>query len=138
MSGFVLDVSVTMAWCFEDEASAACWALLDGLLAEGAAVPSLWFLEVANVLATAERRGRTSAAHNAAFARQLMQLPIEVDGETTHHAFGATLALARERSLTAYDASYLELALRRAAPLATTDRALRRAASSLGVELLPA
>ena len=137
MTGFVLDVSVTMAWHLEDEATPALWALLDRLLEEGVAVPGLWPLEVANVLAMGERRGRSTPAKMAAFVEQLARLPVEVDDESAERALRETLAIARREALTAYDACYLELALRRGLPLATSDRGMRQAAHQLGVPLLP-
>jgi len=57
-----MDISVTMSWCFEDEATPASDAVLDRLGAEQAAVPSSWPLEVANVLLVAERRKRLTEA----------------------------------------------------------------------------
>ena len=48
------------------------------------------------------------------------------------------MALARARSLTVYDAAYLELARRRSMPLATVDRALEKAAIAEGVALFGA
>jgi predicted nucleic acid-binding protein len=137
VNGFVLDVSVTLAWHFEDEATPEIWALLERLHDEGGIVPGLWPLEVANVLAVSERRGRSSPTRSAAFVEQLARLPLEIDGETGDRALHETLTLARREALTAYDACYLELAMRRGLPLATTDAALRRAATRLGVALLP-
>ena len=136
MTGFVLDASVTMAWCFEDEATPETWALLDRLAAEGAIVPGLWALEVGNILTQAERRNRTTAARVRQFVEQLGTLPIRIDDETASRALGEILALARAEKLTTYDAAYLELAMRKGAPLATRDKDLREAASSNGVELL--
>lgn len=138
MSEFVLDVSVTMAWCFEDEATPETWAILDRLQDEGAVVPALWPLEVANVLLLAERRKRTTAARSIAFIEQLLRLPIRIEEETAQQVLREVYALGRSASLTAYDASYLDLAIRRHLPLATTDRALRAAAGSAGVAVLPA
>jgi predicted nucleic acid-binding protein len=137
VSAFVLDVSVTMAWHFEDEARPETWAILDQLTEQGAVVPALWFLEVANVLALAERRGRSKPAGIAAFLEQLHDLPLTADDETGRRALGETLAVARGENLSAYDACYLELAMRLGLPLATTDRQLRGAAGRLGVKLLP-
>jgi predicted nucleic acid-binding protein len=127
-----------MAWHFEDEASPVLWSLLDRLADEGAVVPALWALEVANALTVAERRGRSTAARTASFVEQLAWLPIEVDGQTGDRALRETLALAREERLSAYDACYLELAMRSGLVLATNDQPLRRAAAKLGVPLLPA
>lgn len=137
MSGFVLDVSVTMAWCFEDEATPETWAILDRLQSEGAVVPSLWPLEVANVLLLAEKRKRATAAQAGAFIEQLLQLPIRIEDQTTQRALHEIYGLGRSSALTAYDASYLELAIRSHLPLATNDRALAAAAKEAGVSILP-
>lgn len=135
-SPIVLDCSVAVSWCFADEASAAGDALLRRLAADGAVVPGLWFLELANVLLGGVRRGRISHAELRAFLGQLERLPVAEDAETGGRAFGETLALAAAQDLTAYDAAYLELAMRRGLPLATRDTALVRAARATGVELL--
>ena len=75
MIGFVLDASVTMAWCFEDEATPETWSVLDRLASEGAIVPALWPLEVGNILTQAERRQRTTAARISQFVEQLGPCP---------------------------------------------------------------
>ncbi|MHB8418988.1 MAG: type II toxin-antitoxin system VapC family toxin [Myxococcales bacterium] len=133
---FVLDSSVAIAWCFEDEASAATDAILDRLADETAVVPSLWHLEVANVLALGERKRRLTPARATEFVSLLQGLPIGVDAETPARALGAILDLARSGRLTAYDAAYLELCMRLGLPLASQDQALRQAARRLGVSLL--
>ena len=136
MTGFVLDVSVALAWCFRDEATPAAWAVLERLEAETAVVPSLWHLEAANVLALAERKGRITAARTAQFIALIEALSIHVDAESASRTFGGTLALARGHGLTAYDAAYLELAMRLGIPLATKDRALTAGAQDVGIEVL--
>ena len=137
MSGFVLDVSVTMAWHFEDEATPETWALLERLQTETAWVPSLWPLEVANVLLLAERRRHAPPARTVAFIEQLHSLSILIDEETAPRALHEVLPLARAQGLTAYDACYLELAMRRRLPVATMDKAMREAALRTGVAMLP-
>ena len=133
---FVLDCSITMTWCFEDEATAYTDSLLM-LLAEGSVrVPSIWPLEVANVLALSERRGRTNQAKITRFLHLLNDLPIAIDAKTGEKAFTEILTLARSNRLTAYDAAYLELALREGLPLATLDEGLKKVAGNLGVALL--
>ena len=135
MSGFVPDCSVTMAWLFEDEAEPATDVLLDRAARGGAAVPSLWHYEVANVLIQAERRGRIPAGRVAGLLQLLRRLPIE-----THPApqeWVGVVELAAGFRLSAYDAAYLHLAEHLALPLATRDRALRQAAGARGVALLP-
>lgn len=101
-------------------------------------MPALWPLEVANVLVLAERHKRLTMAATTRFIRFLEELPIEVDTQTTGRTFAGVLPLARSERLTAYDAAYLELAIREAAPLATQDQSLRRAANKLGVKFFEA
>lgn len=132
----VIDCSVSVAWCFEDEASDAADALMLTVRDEGAIVPSLWHLEVANVLLQAGKRGRISQEDAAARLEAMAALPITTDAETWTRAWRDTLALALAEGLTAYDAAYLELALRRKCPLATTDKALAEAARRRGVIVL--
>ena len=137
MSRFVLDTSVTVAWCFSDEGTRFTEGVLDMMAADSEAlVPSVWPLEVANALVTAERRKRISVAQASAFLMRLSGFSISIDPIRMDRAFNQILYNARERKLTAYDAAYLELALREGLPLATIDRDLRHAANSLGLPLL--
>lgn len=136
MSLCVLDASATFPWLFEDEASPAADALLDQVAEHGAVVPVLWFLECTNGLAMAGRRGRIDDSGVTRAIDLLRRLPLVVDDTAPSHAFDAVLDLARTHRLTAYDASYLDLALRRGLPLATGDAPLRAAASAAGVALL--
>lgn len=136
MSRFVVDCSVAAAWCFEDEATPQTEALLDRLEADTAVVPALWHLELANVLALSERKGRITPARAAQFIALLGELSIEVDDQTQARALGEILNLARAHKLTSYDAAYLELAMRLGIPLASNDGPLRAAAQKLGVKLL--
>jgi len=133
----VLDVSLSCAWCFADEANAEAWAILERLQTQRAHVPALWLWETANVLVQAERRGRISPAAIRTYLGLLEGLPISVDQPSTASAWHDTLALARSHRLTSYDAAYLELALRRSLPLASRDQALQAAARAEGVPLLP-
>src|SRR5690242_261225 len=109
---FVLDCSVTMAWFFRDETSAYAEAVEDSLAQAEAVVPAGWPLEVANTLVMGERRKRSTEAQAATWLNYLRALPIVVDDETAGRAWGDTLSLARAQKLSAYDAAYLELALR--------------------------
>lgn len=138
MSSFALDCSVAVAWLLEDERVPCADALLDRLEGGGeAVVPGLWRLELGNVLAGAERRGRIGATGIAKCLGLLARLPIITDPDTDGRALREVLELARRECLTTYDASYLELAMRRGLPLATLDRGLGRAAPRAGVEVLP-
>ena len=132
----VLDSSVALSWCFEDELTPATRAVLEQVTREGAAAPSLWPLEVLNVLAAAERRQRLTAAQRHTMAERLRELPVKLDTQTASQAWSGTLRLADRHGLTLYDASYLELADRLRLPLATLDRELRTAATTQGVALL--
>jgi predicted nucleic acid-binding protein len=135
MTRIVLDCSIAMAWCFEDEASPVADAVLASLAEREAAVPSLWPLEVANVLVLGERRGRITAAKAGRFLSLLSSLPIRVDDYAVHQAISELLNLARLHNLTAYDAAYLELAIREGGDMATLDDRLRQAAVNAGVRL---
>ena len=137
MSAVVLDCSIAVAWCFEDEADPAIDALLDGLRTEGAVVPALWPLEVTNVLLQAERRGRIAMAAVDGRLAAFAALPITVDSVSWRQNGGTVLGLARRHGLTTYDAAYLELAMRRCLPLATKDKALGQACRAAGIVVLP-
>ena len=137
MSRFVLDCSVAMAWCFADEADAVADAVLERLSEDVALAPSIWLLEVANVLLVAERRGRINSADAARFLDLLSALPITIDETTRERAWGPIAGLGREHGLSSYDAAYLELAMREGVPLASRDAALRSAAEASGVAVMP-
>ncbi len=133
--GLVIDSSVAIAWCFPDEQDAYSQTVLNALASQRAFVPELWHVEVANTLLVGERRKRSTQANTMTWLGFLASLPIAVDEETKLHAFGNTLSLAREHNLSAYDAAYLELAMRRGLPLATLDDKLKTAAHAVGVSL---
>jgi len=135
MNCFVLDTSVAVSWFFEDEAGEYNAAVLESLTGWEAVVPSLWQLEVANVLLVAEWRGRCSEAEAVRFIELLESLPIVTDDDTARRALHGTYQLAREYGLSAYDAAYLELAMRTGSPLATLDRQLADAATKAGVAI---
>jgi predicted nucleic acid-binding protein len=134
---FVLDASVTLAWCFPDERTSYAEAALD-LLANGAEAmaPTIWPFEVANALLVGEKRKRMTVAQVTSILERIADLSISVDGIRMDRAFRQILPLARQSELTEYDAAYLELALRLSLPLATLDSQLQRAAKGVGVPLL--
>ena len=134
-SALVLDASVTLSWCFEDEAHTYGDAVLEYLESGEALVPGIWPLEVGNALLVAERKGRLTKADSARFVTLLRQLPIIIEQESPERIFGEIIALAREHSLSTYDASYLDLAMRNGLPLATQDVHLLHAARECGVEV---
>jgi predicted nucleic acid-binding protein len=135
---FVLDASVAATWLLEDGNEgnfAAAIALLQRLRQPdaGAIVPATWSLEIANVIAKSESKGLITENESQAFISLLTQLPIATDLETAARCLPATLDTARRYRLSAYDASYLELALRLQLPLASFDSDLVRAAKKAGV-----
>ncbi len=134
---FVLDNSVTMRWFFGDgrpQELAYAGKVLDAMKVASARVPATWGLEVANVIARAEAKALVTEARSGAFLEMLEGVDIEVDTATFSHALSDTLQLARRYKLSAYDASYLELALRLGMPLATLDEDLQKAAKKAGVK----
>jgi predicted nucleic acid-binding protein len=134
LSRLVLDASVTLCWLFEDQATAYTDSVLDRLVSgDDAAVPTIWPYEIANVVAVAERRKLVNAAQAMAFLQTLGQLSIALDRTKVQDVFSLVLEATRRYRLSAYDASYLELAMREALPLATVDAALRNAARAAGV-----
>ena len=133
---FVLDNSVTMRWFFGDgkpEELEYAGKVLDALKRDSALVPVTWGLEIANVIARAESKGLVTEARSGAFLEMLEGVDIEVDAATFVHALSDTLQLARRYNLSAYDASYLELALRQGLMLATLDEDLKKAALKAGL-----
>ncbi len=137
MTAAVVDASLALSWCFEDEATAETDALFEQVRDQGAVVPQLWHLELGNVLLQAERRQRIDQAGVGIRLALIADLPILTDHETYSRAWTDILALARRETLTTYDAAYLELALRLQLPLFTRDTALARAARRLELEIRP-
>jgi predicted nucleic acid-binding protein len=135
---FVLDASVALLWLVPQsnpEGVAYADSVLSALKESQAVVPSLFGLETANVIAKVEGKGIVSEADSQRFITLLGQLDIATDLETMSHALGDTLNLARRYRLSAYDAAYLELALRMGLPLATLDADLVKAANTAGLSL---
>jgi predicted nucleic acid-binding protein len=134
----VLDASMTLAWQFQrvdpDEILLARRALAE-LPSFPAIVPALWCSEVANSLLRGERQGAISLTQTAYFLSELAELEIAADEIPPRNRLSTVLELARSCGLTAYDATYLELALRRAAVLATFDRKLASAARAAGARV---
>jgi predicted nucleic acid-binding protein len=79
---FVLDASMTMSWCFAGESTPYSRGVLQSLLHTYAEVPAVWVFEVANVLATGERKQRIAAALSDEFMKTLSGLDIRVEQPT--------------------------------------------------------
>ena len=133
---FVLDASVALSWRFADEATPMSVHLLRQLEAGVAYAPALWHLEVGNALLSAIRRKRLTMADASEFLFLLDKLNIEIDRNMSERANHEIFLLAHAEGLTTYDATYLDLAMRRALPLATRDQALICAAKRVGVSIL--
>ena len=135
---FVADASVAIAWVHPGQATAATQAMLEAIAA-GAVfeVPSLWSLEVANVLLVLKRRGRITERERRLAAENLLMLPHVIDGDGASVALTRLTELAAKYSLSVYDATYLELAMRRGLPLATKDGPLGKAARKARVAMWP-
>jgi predicted nucleic acid-binding protein len=132
---FVIDNSVVMSWCFKDETNRYADAVLDRLLESTAFAPSIWPLEVVNVLLVAERKKRLREADSVRFITLLSQLPIVVEYEPTERIMKDLLALARTNNLSSYDAYYLDLSMRKGISIATLDTQLKKAAKKTDVPI---
>jgi predicted nucleic acid-binding protein len=133
---FVLDASVALRWLLDDgtpQMRAYALRVSEALESESAIVPVMWGLEIANVIARTEAKNIVSEAESKTFISMLLAADIRVDAATCEHALFATLDIARRFKLSAYDASYLELALRLGMPIATLDEDLMKAAKQTGV-----
>ena len=133
-AGWVIDASVTMPWFFADEATPFTERLLDGLSDQPLWAPALWVLECTNVLQSAQRRRRIDAHRRAEIAAELSDLPVSLDPQMPD--FVSLDRIAATHGLSAYDAAYLELALRRSLVLVSLDVSLIAAARALGHPVL--
>ena len=135
MADFVIDNSVVMAWCFNDEDSTYGDDVLESFESCTAIAPAIWPLEIGNILVMAERRKRLSKSACIHFLALINDLPIIVVQETPERMTKEILSLARERGISTYDASYLDLAMRNGLPIATQDSGLKKAALACGVPI---
>ena len=133
---FVVDASIALAWCLDDERSSAADAILERLASDPAIVPAIWPFEVANGLRSAERRGRITMVDALRSAHLLRTLPIEIEPADVTTTLDGCAAIARRLDLSVYDAAYVSLAIARRLPLATADDRVRRACVVAGVEVI--
>ena len=134
-NGIVIDASVALAWCFPDEASDYADGVLVALDGRTAMVPAIWSLEITNALLVGERRKRIRQPEARRFIELLKGLTILEDGQPFAETVSNVLPLAREYDLSAYDAAYLDVAVRHGAPLATLDKALQKAGRAAGLKI---
>jgi predicted nucleic acid-binding protein len=135
LKGVVIDASVALAWCFPDEASTYADGVLVALEGQSLLVPAVWTLEVANALLSGERSKRLGQPEIRRFTTLLQSLSPLQDVQPVGEHVSNVLPLAREYSLSAHDAAYLELSIRHGAPLATLDGKLQKAAQKAGVTI---
>ncbi len=138
MTEIVVDASFAAAWCFKDEATPDTQQVFEHIQLYGMVVPSLWYLEMGNLLRTAERRERISKEDTAKHLSLFGLLVVKTDATTPAIVWGSILDLARQFSLTTYDATYLELATRLKLPLASRDKLLIATAKKNGNEIITA
>ncbi len=138
MSRFVLDASIVLTWCFPDEETKGAEEISERIAAgDRVTVPAFWRHEVLNALLMGERRKRLTPELSQAFITDLNRLPVDVDDRATASTvFDVTQSLCRKHGLTAYDAAYLEIAMRETFALATVDDDLKKAAIAEGVSVL--
>jgi predicted nucleic acid-binding protein len=132
----VVDASMCLSWCFEDENNAESDYVLARVVSAGAVVPAHWHLEIANGLQSAIRRRRIDRDYRDKTLKDLMDLGIETDLKTPQSAWGRTLQLSDKHGLTVYDAAYLELSIRLSLPLASFDRSLVSSARLEGLHVV--
>jgi predicted nucleic acid-binding protein len=133
LKGIVVDASVALAWCFPDEHSEYADDVLDALEGQTVVLPSVWALEVANAVLVAERRKRIGKADIVRFVALLGNLSISEMSVPVGGILETVIPLAREHGLSAYDAAYLDVAVRTGLTLATADGQLEGAARKAGV-----
>ncbi len=134
---FVLDASIVLTWCFPDEEAQRAEETSERIaLGDRPTVPAFWLHEVLNALLMGERRKRLTPELTQEFIKDLGQLPTEIDAPAADTVFARTQFLCRKNGLTAYDAAYLELAMRHGIALATADGVLKRAAVAEKVEIV--
>ena len=136
MTGWVLDTSMALAWGFPDESAPAADRFWDEV-ERGArlVVPALWWYECANALVVARRRDRLSEGQCRRMSALLASLPVETAAVPSGVDLLRLQLVAVRSGLTAYDATYLDLAQTVAAGLATLDERLASAASDLGLTI---
>lgn len=131
----VIDCSVFLSWSLADEEEPVAVSTMNHVIATGGVVPKIWWYELRNALLMNERRGRITTQQLVETLADCSELGVETDD---HHDDAVLLGLARQHTLTVYDAAYLEVASRRRLPLATLDRRLSAAARAADVSTIAA
>jgi predicted nucleic acid-binding protein len=136
LTPIVVDASLALAWFLQDEQDSYADGVLASLQADAIAhVPAIWAYETANALTVAERRGRISENDAGRVLTLLRALPIKLEEAPRSEVIDRAIDIARRHGISAYDAAYLELAVRLDARLATLNKPLRAAAKRIGLEI---
>ncbi len=135
MTTVVVDASLALAWCFPDEWTPEADRMLVALKGVPIRVPAVWPLEIANAILVGERRKRIKQAEIFRFIALLESLQISQDQQSVGPTVSRVLPVGRTHNLSAYDAAYLELAVRHNAQLATLDADLRKAVKQSDIKL---
>jgi predicted nucleic acid-binding protein len=135
LTGVVIDASLALAWCFPDGASEYADGVLVALEGRTVMVPPVWALEITNAVLVAERRKRVKQADVRRFVELLGGLTLIEQSQTAIDTVSSVLPLARQYGLSAFDAAYLDVAVRQGAPLATLDSTLEKAGRSAGIKI---
>jgi predicted nucleic acid-binding protein len=135
LKGIVLDASVALAWCFPDEASDYADSVLLAVENQPVIVPAIWSVEITNALLVGERRKRIRQPEVRRFVELMNGLSVVEDGQPFSDTVSNILPLAREYNLSAYDAAYLDVAVRRELSLATLDSSLQKACTTAGINI---
>ncbi len=135
MNGIAIDASVALAWCFPDEASNYADSVLLALENQTVIVPTIWAVEITNALLVGERRKRIRQPEIRRFVDLLKGLSVVEERQKFAETVSNVLPLAREYDLSAYDAAYLDVAIRHEIPLATLDAAMQKACTAAGIEI---
>lgn len=130
-----MDASVALAWAFPDESSGYAEEVLIALNGRTILVPALWAIEITNAVLVAERRKRVAQPEVRRFVELLRELTVVMDSQGLAESVSNILLLGRQHGLSAYDAAYLDVAMRHGAPLATLDGGLRKAGRKAGIEI---
>jgi predicted nucleic acid-binding protein len=135
LNGIAIDASVALAWCFPDEASNYADSVLLALENQTVIVPTIWAVEITNALLVGERRKRIRQPEIRRFVDLLKGLSVVEERQKFAETVSNVLPLAREYDLSAYDAAYLDVAIRHEIPLATLDAAMQKACTAAGIEI---
>lgn len=130
---FVADNSVIVGWFVASQGDADTEALLERAATEDVHVPFIWRAEFAAVLLALSHNRRLPPAKAPVILDAIDRLDLVYDASPPSSR--TLVEIGRRHSLSAYDACYLELAMRLRLPLAARDAPLRKAAARAGVRL---